>query len=225
MFFIYNQRYMKFLYFVFSNLNTIILTVWLVFLIIVSIRYFRPAWVKSISYFKLILIAIGLHIFYALFITWGQYYVWASSDFTRSLLNSPLPKEVPFYEWLRPLFENHLGYFLHYVLGRVWLNTFLLFLTSGMLYLLFKVWEFYRGGFSKQSPELILILMLISGWPGVLVFIPLGFIFAILLFIFYYIRTVLKGVPPSTVLANIEPAFILATFVSLLLSRVILNML
>jgi len=211
--------------FIFSNLNAIVLVIWLVFLAIVVIRYFHGAWVKDISYFKLILIAVGLNIFYALFVSWGQYYVWAtSSDFTRSLLNSPLPKEVPFYAWARPFFENHLGYFLHYVLGRVWLNILVLFLFSASLYFLLKIWKFYRGNFLEQGPELLLLLMLISGWPGVLVSIPLGFFLSVLFIIFsYFKKTAPKTLSLKTVL--IEPAFILATFISLLFSRIILSLL
>lgn len=200
--------------FIFSYLNAIVLAIWIVFLIIVAIRFFRPAWVKSISYWKFILIAIGLNIFYGLFVTWGQYYVWANGGIvTQTLLNSPLPKQVSFFEWARPLFENHLGYFLFYIWGRFWLYIFISFLISGILYFLFRVWKSYRGSFTEQGPELLLVLMLISGYPGILILIPLGFIFSILLFGFYYFK--------GDKVVNIEPAFIVATLFALFFPYVI----
>lgn len=207
--------------FIFSNLNTIVLVIWIVFLIIVAIRFFRPTLVRNISYFKLILTALSLNIFYGLFVSWGQYYVWANgSEITKALLNSPLPKEVPFLEWARPLFSNHLGYFLFYIWGRFWIYILISFLISGILYFLFRFWKSYRGGFSEQGPELLLILMLIVGYPGVLVLIPLGFVFSILLFGFYYF----KGNKEDKIL-NIEPAFIVATFFTLLFTSAILSFL
>jgi len=205
--------------FIFSNLNVIVLVIWLLFLALVAIRYFRPAWpVRALSSHWLIAIAIGLHLFYGLFVSWGQYYVWATSgDFTRIFINSPLPAEVPFWSWARPIFSNHLGYFLHYVLGRFWLNIFVLFLFSISLYFLFKIWRFYRGGFLAEGPELLLILMLISGWPGVLVSVSLGFILSIISLGFFYFK--------GKRVVNIEPIFIFATFFSLLFARSILNVL
>jgi hypothetical protein len=205
--------------FIFSNLNLIVLCIWVLFLTIVIIRFFRPLWVKNVSFSMLVIIAFFLNIFYGLFITWGQYYVWATGNIvSKTFVNSSLPKEVPFssiLEWARPLFENNLGYFLYYVLGRFWLYIFILFFISIFLYFILKFWNKYRGGFSPDGPLLILILMLIAGWPGILVLIPLSFIFSI----FYIIFNLLKG-RNST---NIEPAFIIATPIALILGKFILG--
>ena len=201
-------------------MNAIVLVIWTLFLVIVAIRFFRPNWVKNISFSKLILIAIGLNIFYGLFVTWGQYYVWANGNIvTKDLLNLPLTKETPLMmEWTRSLFSNHLGYFLHYVLGRVWQNFFISFLISGLFYLLFKVWNFYRGGFLEQGPELLLILMLVSRFPNILVLVPVGFIFTILLLGFFYFK---KGHTE----VEIEPAFIFATLFTLIFANIIFSFL
>ncbi len=203
--------------FIFSNLNVIVLAIWIIFWIIVAIRYFCPAWVKNISFSKLAIIAFSLRIIYGIFITWGQYYVWNSNSFTQTLLNSPLAKGVPTYDFIRPLFENNLGYFSYYVLGRFWLYIFTLFIVSILFYFLSKIWWSYRGGFSKDGPLLILILMLISGWPGVLVFIPLSLIFSIIYLVFSYFRGKKE--------VKIEPAFILASLVALIFNNVILDFL
>lgn len=211
--------------FIFSNLNVIVLSVWIVFLILVAVRYFKPRWVRNISYLKLFFITLGISIFYGLFVSWGQYYVWQSgSEMTKMLVKLPLPPQAPLpnlLEWVRPFFENSFGYFLYYILGRVWLNIFISFLVSGVLYLIFKVWNRYRGSFLEEGPLLLLILMLISGFPGVLVSISLGFILAILLFGFHYLKSYIKKVPISNVV--IEPVFFLSVLLSLLFTNIILS--
>jgi hypothetical protein len=251
--------------FIFSNLDAIVMYIWIIFLAIVACRYFQPLWVnstnkyllkiinvvKNISFSKLVIIALGLNIFYGLFVTWGQYYTWSTiSDMTRFFLTTPLSAQVPFpsyLEWIRPIFENNHGYFMFYVWGRVWMNIFILFSFSGVLYLIFRTWKSYRGGFLDYGPELMLILMLISGWMGVIVSLSVGFIFAVLMFVFYYLKdiyknhyhkissklekTFLKKFFPIKSLAEqkvqkivaIEPAFIFATLFALVFTRIILS--
>ena len=136
---------------------------------------------------------------------------------TKLLASLPLSPEAPFpkiLSWIRPLFENNLGYFLYYSFGRFWLNIFISFLISGLLFLIFKIWKHYRGGFQDGGPILLFILMLISGFPGVLINVAIGFGFAILLFIVNYFKK-------KTVL-NIEPVFIFSTLISLLFTNNIL---
>lgn len=197
--------------FIFSNLNVIVLIIWLLFLIVVSIRFFKPTWVRSnnkilskiftelknLSYLKLILIAIGLNVFYGLFVTCGQYYVWSVSDPSGTYIQLP--------------------YFMHYVWINYWMNISILFLTSGILYSFFKIWKFYRGGFLDNGPELLLILMLISHWPGIITMVSLGFIFAVMLSIFklFYFK--------EKRIINIESAFILATFIVLPFGNLIVS--
>ena len=199
---------------IFSNLNAIVLFVWIILWIFVAFRYFYPNLLKNISFLKLALMAFLINVFYGIFITWGQYYVWFhATNFTKNLVKLPLPKEVPIYSILRPLFENNLGYFFYYILGRFWFYIFILFIVSFLLYFVIKIWENYRGNFSKDSPELILTLMLISGWPGIFIFIPLGFIVSILYFIFCYIKGQKK--------VQIEPVFVFVSLLTLIFSKVI----
>lgn len=221
--------------FIFSNLNVIVLGIWILFLLIVAVRFFRPVWLnsrisflskivqslKDISYKKLIIAVISLNIIYSIFVTWGQYHIWATAaDFTKMFVNLPLPKEVPmpiFLEWTRPLFAHSFGFFLYYILGRVWLNTLVLFLTSIALYFILKAWKSFRGNFLENGPELFFILMLIVGWPGVVIFIPIGFIVSLLFFSFYFF----KG--QNSV--EIEPAFIVASFIVLVFGKIIFSLL
>ena len=205
--------------FIFSHLNAIALFIWIVFAVIVGIRYFKPSWLKYISYNKLIVITIILNILYMLFVTWGLYHVWSTgSEISKFLLKSPLSQNVPlpsFLEWTRSMFNHDYGYFLFYVLGRFWFYALISFVISGLLYILFKIWESKRGGFDVDGPKLMLVLMLLVGWPGILVFIPVGFIFAVLLLIFNFIR--------GRKTVEIEPSFIAASFITLLFSKIILN--
>jgi hypothetical protein len=223
------------LYFIFSKLNAIILAIWVLFLLIVAIRFFSPIWInsrinfldkiikaiKEVPYKRLIAIAIAINVLYGLFVTWGQYYVWVhAQDFTKALVNLPLPKEVPLphiLEWTRSLFEHNFGFFLYYVLGRIWLYVFVLFLTSGILYSILKIWKSYRGNFSENGPELFLILMLIVGWPGIVVFIPIGFIFSLLMFSFCFYK--------GKRTLEIESAFIVASLFVLIFGKIILSFL
>ena len=83
---------------------------WIFFLFIVVIRFLNLKWIeldnsffskiikliKNISFYKFIIIAFTINIIYVLFISWGQYYVWATAnDFTKILVNLPISKEVP----------------------------------------------------------------------------------------------------------------------------------
>lgn len=206
------------IFFILSNLNIIFLLIWVIFWVLVVFKYFKPHWINNISYFNLFLVSVGIHIFFGVLVTWGQYYVWANgSELTKLLLTLPVSPETPFprlFLFIRPFFENSLGYFLYYVFGRVWLNIFLSFLISGALYLVFRVWNYYRVGFLKEGPLLLLILMLISGFPGVIVSVALGFTLSVLFFGVFYLR----GIKTLTV----EPIFIFSTILSLLFTNIIL---
>lgn len=212
--------------FIFSHLNAIMLFVWLIFFALVAMRFVRPLWVKNISYGWFVLAAIVLHLLYAGFVTWGQYHVWATgSDFTRVFLTAPLSPAAPLpaiFEWTRGYFDQPLGYFAYYAIGRFFLKVFVLFAFSGFFYFLFKIWNRYRRVFAPQGPELLLVLMLIAGWPGVLVLIPLGFFLSVLSFgLPARISTKVQplGTPPRI---SIEHMFLIATPFAVLFARLAL---
>ncbi len=210
------------LQFIFAHLNAIALGMWIVFFVVVAVRFLRPLWVKNISYSSLVVGVIALHIFYAIFVTWGQYYIWAtSSDFTRALLAAPLPPEAPLpaiLEYVRHYFDGPLGYFAYYALGRFFLSVMVLFLVSGLFYAIIKFWNLRRKSFEAEGPEFLLLLMLIVGWPRVLVLIPLGFLTAILFSI-----TNLMFFKKDKV--SLLPAFLVATPIVLIGGNVILDLL
>lgn len=205
--------------FIFTHLNAIMLSVWLVFFVFTVLRFVRPQWIKNVSYDWFVFATIALHLLYAVFVTWGQYYVWSmGSDFTRALLSSPLASAAPLpsiFEWTRGYFERPLGYFAYYAIGRFFLKIITLFAVSGFFYLLFSVWNKYRSVLAPQGQKLLLILMLIAGWPGVLVLIPLGFFLSILSFI-VPARIISSPIP-------IEWMFLIATPFALLFGRFALS--
>ena len=207
--------------FIFSHLNAITLGIWAIFFVVVLVRFIRPHWVKNISYVYLILIAIALHLFYAVFVTWGQYHLWSiSSDFTRMLLAAPLPLEVPLpwmLEYVRSYFEGPLGYFTYYAFGHFFFNILVLFLVTGFFYAIFKFWDLRKNSFQTKEPELLCVLMLISGWPGVVVLVPLGFVFAII----YSAGSLVFFKKDQT---SLLPAFLFATPIALMGGETILGL-
>ena len=161
--------------FIFANLNTIILAVWGAFFIIVVVRTMRPAFVKNVSYKWLILGAVDIHLLYGAFLTWGQFMVWSapSNDLGNMFLASPLPSETPFpfvLEWMRPFFGGTHGYFIFYSFQHFFLSTIALLIVVGLFYFFLIARAHYRSfNFREGDIMLIVLAMLISGWPGVIV--------------------------------------------------------
>lgn len=171
-----------FLNFIFFNLNMIALVIWVFFFGIICILDTQK---KKISYKWLVASAIIFHLFYGFFATWGQYIVWSKSEFTKILLLSALPKEVPFpliLEWIRPLFNGNYGYFAFYAINHFFLSIFALFVVTGFFTLFFKLYcRYYPDNFKEADISIIAISFLIAGWPGVIVLVPLSFIIAIII--------------------------------------------
>ena len=207
--------------FVFANMGTIAIAVWLVFFVLVVVRALRPIWVKNVSYKLLIGVAIGLYLLYGTVATFGQYRAWAtSSDISRALLVAPLTPEVPFsayLEWARPLFELTHGYFAFYSFQHFFLSAIALFIVVG-LFLLFLIVRSrtHPINFREGDIMLIVLAMLISGWPGVIVLLPIGLVSAILLSVGARVFYGIERIP-------LPPAFLLAAPVALIYAVPILT--
>lgn len=206
--------------YIFANLNTITLIVWLVFFCIVAVRTLRPAFVRNISYGWLVVMAIKIHLLYGIVATWGQYLAWTSNDMTRVFLSAPLSPEVPFpvyLEWVRPLFENTHGYFAFYSFQNFFLSTVALLIIVGLFFLfLFVRSRTNPINFREGDIMLVVLAMLISGWPGVVVLLPIGFICAVLLSIIARVLYKVERIP-------LPPAFLLAAPIALLFAVPILT--
>ncbi|MDO8572279.1 MAG: hypothetical protein Q7S11_00745 [bacterium] len=130
----------------------------------------RRLWILS---FLTIVFMIG----YSLLLTFGQHAVWQNgTELTKFLVTAPVSTAVPFpsaIEFTRPFFNHSGGYFMFYVLGRFWLRVGILLLVSFAFYAFLRLLRNYRGHFFAEGEmELGLLCALLSGWPGVLVFIP-----------------------------------------------------
>lgn len=209
--------------FIFSNINIIALAIWFAFYIVVVIRTFRPAWIKHVSYTWLIACAISLHLIYGIFLTWGQYFVWSKSEFTKIFLSSALPKEVPFptyLEFVRPLFSGAHGYFALYAFEHFFLGIIALFFVTGLFALFFKLYAHYRPAlFQERDIAVIALAFLIAGWPGAIVLVPLSFVIAV----FITSLSLLKPGFNKTKQVSLPLAFLLATPIALLFSTKILT--
>ena len=125
----------------------------------------RPRFFNKI-YRLLPIVLTFFYVFYASIETIAQYYVWSHDSFSKLFL---------------PPHQN-LSYFLFYSFGRFWLNIILAITASFVFYFLLKFLRKYRERFFKEGEtELGLISALISGWPGIVIFIPLVFVITVIL--------------------------------------------
>lgn len=141
---------------------------------------------KPRNIFKLALATIAFRVFYVAFITFGQYYIWANNKFTQILVNSPVGKDVPLRGDIPSFFfNNQLGYFLFYSWGRFWLNLVIILAVSFLFYLFLKFLKRYKERFFRPyEVELGLLTALIVGWPNFVIFIPLVFLFVVVVSLF-----------------------------------------
>ena len=132
---------------------------------------------KSIGLTKsrtLIISSISFHVLYAVLLTISQYYIWSQNKFTQLLLNSSLDLSMPVS-----------GYFLFYSFGRFWLNALITIGAAFVFYLFLKFLKKHRERFFEEGEtELGFLSALIVGWPNFVVFLPLVFVFVVLLSIF-----------------------------------------
>lgn len=169
-----------------------------------------------------------------------------ASDFTRSFLALPLSPEVPLpsfvdlfspifgfgktdiyatlyslehslLDLVHPLFEGPHGYFIFYAYGHFFLKIIALFFVT-IPFLLFLVVRSRTNpiNFMEGDIMLIVLAMLISGWPGVIVLLPLGLISAILL-------SLVARIVYGALRTPLPPAFLLAAPIALLFAIPILT--
>lgn len=131
---------------------------------------------------------VGVRLIYPLLLAVGQYYVFVSNAFTKTLLNSPLDENVPLPFYLYPfsqILKGHLGYFLYYAWGRFFLAAVLAFICALVFYGFLKVLEKYNPRFFKEGEVKVgFIVSLLIGWPWFVVLIPATFVVTIFVSVF-----------------------------------------
>lgn len=104
-------------------------------------------------------------IFYATVATWSQYMVWKTDQFSQLLLPP----------------HQDINYFTFYSWTHFWLGLVISLGISTLFYFFLKFLNSYENRFFlKGEVELGFLMALASGWPGFLIFIPMTFIFVVL---------------------------------------------
>lgn len=172
--------------FLFSHFNTIFLTIWVLFYIVVMLRVFYPHFVKSVSYKYLIAGAVSIHLLYGAVATWLTYIAWSVPGNTQGniLVLAPLPPEAPLpmgiMEWMRPLFEGTHGYFAGYSFFHYFLGTFALFFVTALFVSFFRLYDVgYPGRFEKGDMYIIALAFLMTGYAGSIVLVPMSLVIAV----------------------------------------------
>ncbi|PIS04748.1 MAG: hypothetical protein COT81_04795 [Candidatus Buchananbacteria bacterium CG10_big_fil_rev_8_21_14_0_10_42_9] len=180
-----------------------------VILVITSKHYFadsQPS-LKKLFY--------GLIIFYIAYgatLTALQYWAWSGAGPTRWFLNQALGENVPltFFWRLNPIKDSSFGYFAFYTWGRFWLNILITILASlAFQFLLAGLRQFNRRWLTASDVWLGSIGLLLSGYPGLIVFFILTFVFVL---IYAFIRLILY----KKVYTTIGIPMIIAALISIL---------
>lgn len=140
----------------------------------------------------LLLLGISFSILYPAIITAAQYHIWNQNPLTRKLLNLPLESDVPVPDILRgfyTVFPEDKTYFVNYVFGRFWLEALITLVCAVAIYLFFKfVGKIRPAAISANEVLLATLAVVIAGWPGLLILIPLTLLLLVL-FSFYNLLT------------------------------------
>ena len=143
---------------------------------------------RNITYAKLAMVLIVFRVCFAAFKTWAQYYVWSHDAIGKFFLGAslnPLLQEVTFAKYIPGLFANPFGYFLFYSVGRFWLNIFLVLGGAFLFYFLLRLFKRHNERFFEAGEtELGLLMALVVGWPHLILFIFLSFIFVVFVALF-----------------------------------------
>jgi len=166
---------------------------WTVF-IVAAVSYSLEKTFKILNFrlgFKLLAISVLIFRFvYAIIESVAQYYVWSRGDeIGKALINSPLSDAVPLSNFLQNNFgailQSKWGYFLFYSWGRFWINVLLLSLVALCFYAILVILKKYNERFFKEGETYLgLLLCLIVGWPNLILFVPITFVFVVLVSIF-----------------------------------------
>jgi hypothetical protein len=131
---------------------------------------------------KIVFLFLGIQIFYAIFLTWAQYYVWAGSDFTKIFVNTPFDSSLRtnVFSFLPFLKDSSLGYFIYYVWGRFWMEFAITWCVAFFFWLLFSFFKKRRDYlFTKEELYIGILGILVFNWPGSIIFILVSLFTAI----------------------------------------------
>jgi len=152
------------------------------------------------------------YIFLSVILSIGQYLVWNSNPMTKSFLNSPIGHNVsaPIFKSISFIANSSFGYFSYYIIGRIWIGTFLSILSALIFWYFLRILKKYNNRFFEDGEvELGGVCVLILGWPNFVIFIPLVFLSVIFISLF-------KMVFLKEKFTTLGYPFLLATLITIL---------
>ncbi len=143
------------------------------------------ALVRTEAWFKtLTVIFLCWSVAYAAFLTIGQYLVWSMDPFLHALVFVPVAPQGVVPSALVPLlslFHFPHGYFIFYALDHFWMPLIVALVLAGLFYGVLRALRRWRRDiFSVQEMEIGFLCALLSGWPGIVILIPLALLSALL---------------------------------------------
>lgn len=124
--------------------------------------------------------ALVFRVFYALFFTLVQYWIWSRDAVGSILLEMPLREAGNF-----SFFEGKLSYFFFHVLQQHWFNLLLSILIGIVFFLFLKFLEKYKERFFDNGETTLGgVLAFIAGWPNAIAFIGLSFLILFIVSVF-----------------------------------------
>lgn len=149
---------------------------------------------------RIVLVAVTFfRLLYPSLITVAQYQIWNRNPFTRQLLNLPLGADVPVPTIFRnfyALFPLEKTYFVNYAFGRFWIGGLITLMLAGLIYVFFKLIRKVRPlAISELDIILLTIGVIMAGWPGLLIFVPLTLVFLALFSIYNKLRRSIRQTP------------------------------
>lgn len=145
-------------------------------------REVLPRIVKFFSYSKLVATTILFRVFYAALQSVLIYREWAGDAVAKSFLNQSLSDSAA--EWFSRampwVFKSHYGYYVFYVIQHFWMRILLSWVIAWIFYKFLILLKKYQERFFEDGEtELGYFTALLAAWPLFTIFVPLCFVFVI----------------------------------------------
>lgn len=163
-------------------------------------------------------VGVGFRIFYASFLTIGQYIFWGGDAKTKIFLTQGIDLHGPLGGMVKflPFLGGNGGYFVFYAFVHFWVGAILAILCAIFFWWFLKILHKYRERFFETGEkELGATLALLAGWPGFILFIVLTFLLVVLI-------SLVRGVFYKEPYTTLGLPFLLASLTLLLFGKMLL---
>jgi hypothetical protein len=169
---------------IFSNIVNYLPFLAVVIIFILAIFFYR----KKRNFWLLIWLMVGVDLVLALLKSIMQYFVWEQDGLTHILNNLPLKKlSISWFNDL-PIFTGYgHGYFLYYAWNHFLIQPILSIVAAFVVYFICVFFRKRKSNlFLNYEAELVLLFLLLIGWPQVVIFLPLTVLVGVFVSIFNY---------------------------------------